>query len=107
MVIVALGVMNTAINSACSIKTSRCESNRGSHRQGRKNYLYHLVNVTNNRDDSNEYGVRQLTINELKIIIFYKCNIRKKMKVPSGTLNLEMFEMLESLDSLKIISNAF
>jgi hypothetical protein len=72
MVIVALGVMNTAINSACSIKTSRCESNRGSHRQGRKNYLYHLVTsriIVMILMSNESYGVRQLTINELKIII--------------------------------------
>ncbi len=49
---------------------------------------------------SNEYGIRQLTMTEL---ISYISKIRKLMKVPSGTLNLEMFEMLESLE---IIANA-
>ncbi len=56
--------------------------------------------IKSDRGGSNEYGIRQLTVSEL---YNYIGKIRKKMKVPSGTLNLEMFEMLESLE---IIANA-
>ena len=56
--------------------------------------------IKGDRGGSNEYGIRQLTVSELNS---YIGKVRKKMRVPAGTLNLEMFEMLESLE---IIANA-
>ena len=52
---------------------------------------------------SNEYGIRQLTMTELSS---YISKTRKSMKVPSGTLNLEMFEMLESLEIIASALNS-
>ena len=58
--------------------------------------------IKSDRGGSNEYGIRQLTVSELNSYIG-KVRKKMKMKVPAGTLNLEMFEMLESLE---IIANA-